>query len=89
MQKKLIIDLQHKIELIPMDFDQFNLVLSEDKKQIFYTYDTKNSNTGITSLLQLMRENGLKLKDLKTEQSTLENIFINLVKGANDELVRH
>ena len=52
-------------------------------------YDTKNSNTGITSLLQLMREKGLKLKDLKTEQSTLENIFINLVKGANNELVRH
>ena len=36
-----------------------------------------------------MREKGLKLKDLKTEQSTLENIFINLVKGANDELVRN
>ena len=88
-QKKLIIDLQHKIELIPIEFNQFNLVLSEDKKQIFYTYDTKNSNTGITSLLQLMREKGFKLKDLKTEQSTLENIFINLVKGANDELVRN
>ena len=88
-QKKLIIDLQSKIKKIPTEFNKFNLILSENKKQIFYTYDTKKINTGITSLLQLMRKKGLKLKDLKTEQSSLENIFVNLVKGSNDELVRH
>ena len=61
----------------------------QNKKQISYIYNTKSSNTGITSLLQLMRDKGLALKDLKTEESSLENIFVNLVKGANDELVRH
>jgi len=88
-QKKLIIDLQSTIESIPKELQQYNLILSDNKKQISYIYNTKSSNTGITSLLQLMRDKGLVLKDLKTEESSLENIFVNLVKGANDELVRH
>ena len=53
-----------------------------------YTYDTKNDRTGITTLLNLIREEGLNLKDLNTEKSSLESIFINLVKGSNDELFR-
>ena len=88
-QKKLIIDLQSTIESIPKELQQYNLILNDNKKQISYIYNTKSSNTGITSLLQLMRDKGLVLKDLKTEESSLENIFVNLVKGANDELVRH
>ena len=60
-QKKLIIDLHSVIESIPLEFKKFNLTLSDNKKQIFYTYDTKKSNTGITSLLQLLRKKGLKL----------------------------
>ena len=88
-QKKLIIDLQSTIESIPKELQQYNLILSDNKKKISYIYNTKSSNTGITSLLQLMRDKGLVLKDLKTEESSLENIFVNLVKGANDELVRN
>ena len=88
-QKKLIIDLQSTIESIPKELQQYNLILSDNKKQISYIYNSKSSNTGITSLLQLMRDKGLALKDLKTEETSLENIFVNLVKGANDELVRH
>ena len=87
-QKKLIIELQDKIAEIPYNLKNYNLVLKKDGTQITYTYDTKNDRTGITTLLNLIREEGLNLKDLNTEKSSLESIFINLVKGANDELLR-
>ena len=53
-----------------------------------YIYDTKNENLGITSLLQILKDNNIKIKDIKTEQSSLENIFINLVKESKDEFPR-
>ena len=88
-QKKLIIDLQTSIKSLPILLKNFNLELNNEGNKIIYTYDTKNENTGITSLLQTLRDEGIKLKDINTEQSSLENIFINLVKGSNDELARN
>ena len=88
-QKKLIIDLQSSIKSLPILLKNLNLELNNEGNKIIYTYDTKNENTGITSLLQTLRDEGIKLKDINTEQSSLENIFINLVKGSNDELARH
>ena len=88
-QKKLIIDLQSSIKSLPILLKNFNLELNNEGNKIIYTYDTKNENTGITSLLQTLRDEGIKLKDINTEQSSLENIFINLVKGSNDELARN
>ena len=88
-QKKLIIDLQSSIESLPILLKNLNLELNNEGNKIIYTYDTKNENTGITSLLQSLRDEGIKLKDINTEQSSLENIFINLVKGSNDELARN
>ena len=88
-QKKLIIDLQSSIKSLPILLKNFNLELNNEGNKIIYTYDTKNENTGITSLLQTLRDEGIKLKDINTEQTSLENIFINLVKGSNDELARH
>jgi ABC-2 type transport system ATP-binding protein len=87
-QKKLIIELQEKIQGIPDKFKHFNLIVNENLNQITYTYDTKNERTGITELLSLIKSEGFILKDLNTEKSSLESIFINLVKGANDELLR-
>jgi ABC-2 type transport system ATP-binding protein len=87
-QKKLIIELQEKIQGIPDKLKNFNLIVNEDLNQITYTYDTKNERTGITELLNLIKSEGFILKDLNTEKSSLESIFINLVKGANDELLR-
>ena len=49
-----------------------------------YTYSLKEKQTGITNLLQDLKDTGLKLKDLKTEQSNLENIFVNLVRENNE-----
>ena len=88
-QKKLIIDLQSSIKSLPILLKNLNLELNNEGNKIIYTYDTKNENTGITSLLQTLRDEGIKLKDINTQQSSLENIFINLVKGSNDELARH
>ena len=88
-QKKLIIDLQSSIKSLPILLKNLNLELNNEGNKIIYTYDTKNENTGITSLLQTLRDEGIKLKDINTEQSSLENIFINLVKGSNDELARN
>ena len=88
-QKKLIIDLQSSIKILPNSLKNYNLVLSKEGNKITYIYDTKNKNTGITSLLQIIRDEGIKLKDINTEQSSLESIFVNLVKGSNDELARH
>ena len=88
-QKKLIIDLQSSIKSLPILLKNSNLELNNEGNKIIYTYDTKNENTGITSLLQTLGNEGIKIKDINTEQSSLENIFVNLVKGSNDELARH
>ena len=53
-----------------------------------YVYNTKNENLGITSLLQVLREEKIKLSDIKTEQSSLENIFVNLLKDSENEHTR-
>ena len=87
-EKKLIIDLQHSLKRLPDSLNNYNLILEEGNK-IIYLYDTKNKNTGITSLLQSLKDEGIKLKDINTEKNSLENIFINLVKGSNNELERH
>ena len=51
---------------------------------LIYTYNVQAEKTGITDLLQGLKDAGLKLKDLKTEQSTLEKIFVDLVKENNE-----
>ena len=78
-QKKLIVELQSPINSIPSVLQQYNLDLSTDGSKLSYTYDAKSQKTGITSLLQSLRKNKIRLKDLKTEQSSLEKIFVNLV----------
>ena len=83
-EKKLTIDLHEKAETIPESLKKYDLDLSKDKLSITYTYDVQNQRTGITNLLQDLRDQGLKLKDIKTEQSTLEKIFVNLVKESNE-----
>ena len=54
------------------------------KRQLEYTYNFKEKRTGITNLLQDIKDSGLKLRDLKTEQSSLEKIFVSLVKENNE-----
>ena len=82
--KKLTVELQNEISKIPNSLDKYNLVLGTNKMSIDYTYNVQAEQTGITNLLQDLKDTGLKLKDLKTEQSTLEKIFVSLVKENNE-----
>ena len=68
------------INVIPTNLDKFNLKIDNTKKILTYTYDTRADKTGITSLLSEIKNQGMTLKDLSTEQSSLESIFLNLVK---------
>ena len=82
--KKLTVELQDEISKIPGSLDKYKLVLGSSKMSIDYTYNVQSEQTGITNLLQDLKDAGLKLKDLKTEQSTLEKIFVSLVKENNE-----
>ncbi len=83
-RKKLRIDLHEKTEIIPENLRKYDLELSGNKLSLTYSYDTQKQRTGITNLLQDIKDQGLKLKDLKTEESTLEKIFVTLVKENNE-----
>ena len=82
--KKLTVDLQEEIFELPNSLVKYNLKIGKDKMSIDYKYNVQAKQTGITNLLQDLKDAGLKLKDLKTEQSTLEKIFVTLVKENNE-----
>jgi ABC-2 type transport system ATP-binding protein len=82
--KKLNIELQEKITEIPKDLAKYNLEIDDEHMSLIYTYNVGTEKTGITNLLQDLKDTGLKLRDLKTEQSNLEKIFVNLVKEDNE-----
>ena len=82
--KKLTVDLQEEIFELPNSLEKYNLEIGKDNMSIDYKYNVQAKQTGITNLLQDLKDAGLKLKDLKTEQSTLEKIFVTLVKENNE-----
>ena len=80
-KKQLILDLKNPIEVLPESLVKYQLEVSADGSQLTYTYDTHSTRTGITALLQSLNEAGLSMRDLKTSQSSLEDIFVNLVRS--------
>ena len=78
-QKKLTIQLQEKVMQLPESLSKYNLELASDGFSLAYSYDKESKQTGITNLLQQVKDSGMKLSDLKTEQGTLEDIFVSLV----------
>ena len=87
-QKILKIELNKELKIFPPNIKKFDLKLDKSKKILIYTYDTRKEKTGITTLLNEIKKNGIILKDITTEVSSLEEIFINLVKESNDQLAR-
>ena len=83
-RKKLIVELQDEIKEISGSLAKYNLIIGNNKMSLEYTYDLKEQQTGITDLLQDLKDSGLKLRDLKTEQSNLEKIFVSLVRENNE-----
>ena len=82
--KKLTVELQDEIKEIPISLKKYNLIIGDNKMSLDYTYNISEKATGITNLLQDLKDSGLKLKDLKTEQNNLEKIFVSLVRENNE-----
>lgn len=79
-KKRLTLLLQQKIDAIPEILHGQNLTLSDDGLEMTYTYDAQGERTGITSLLGDLRNAGIRFRDLQTTQSSLEEIFVGLVR---------
>jgi len=79
-QKLLTIELQDKIETIPDSLKDYNLMITNKGQSLCFTYNSQAESTGITALLQEVKSSGLRLKDLKSDQTSLENIFEKLLK---------
>ena len=80
-QKQLQIDLTTAIETVPDALAAYKLELVDTGRALLYSYDTRGERTGITSLLADLASAGLTMRDLRTKQSSLENIFVGLVAG--------
>jgi ABC-2 type transport system ATP-binding protein len=78
--KRLTLQLQSKVDAIPESLASYRLQLGEGGRELTYDYDTKGERTGITSLLSDLRNAGIRISDLDTEQSSLEDIFVSLVR---------
>jgi ABC-2 type transport system ATP-binding protein len=79
-KKELSLQLQAPLDELPAALAQHRLTLSADGTELSYTYDTQGERTGIMALLQDLGDAGIRLKDLSTTQSSLEDIFVNLVR---------
>jgi ABC-2 type transport system ATP-binding protein len=80
-RKRLKLHLQSRIEAIPTALSPYNLELADQGYGLVYDYDTKGERTGITSLLSDLRNAGIKFSDLETTQTSLEDIFVSLVRA--------
>ena len=80
-QKKLVVELREPVRSLPDSLAPWALELGERGDRVTYTYDTRGERTGITALLQALSDAGMPLKDLSTTQSSLEDIFVDLVEA--------
>lgn len=81
-RKQLTLALHEPLKAIPDSLNGTALELSEDGSELTYTYDTQGERTGITTLLGKLSDAGIRFRDLQTSQSSLEEIFVNLVRDA-------
>jgi ABC-2 type transport system ATP-binding protein len=79
-KKQLILNLDNPLSEIPQQLASFDLETSSDSNELIYSYDSQAEHTGITALLNELREAGIHFHDVKTTQSSLEEIFVDLVK---------
>jgi ABC-2 type transport system ATP-binding protein len=79
-KKQLTLHLHEALEAIPSALSAYRLELSADKSDLIYTYDTQGDRTSIATILDEIEKSGIKFKDLQTTQSSLEDIFVSLVR---------
>jgi ABC-2 type transport system ATP-binding protein len=82
-KKQLTLHLHHRLETIPNELAPHRLVLAADGRELVYTYDTRGERTGITTLLADLNRAGIRFRDLNTTQSSLEDIFVDLVRQSS------
>ncbi len=80
-EKRLILHLMEPLAAVPPALSAYKLALSPDSLRLTYTYDTRGESSDITHLLDALDNAGIQFKDLETRQSSLEEIFVNLVKA--------
>jgi ABC-2 type transport system ATP-binding protein len=78
--KQLTLHLQQKLEAIPPELGMYSLSLTDGGRALVYNYDAQGERTGITGLLQDLRQAGIRFRDLETSQSSLEDIFVDLLR---------
>jgi ABC-2 type transport system ATP-binding protein len=78
-KKQLKLQLQKKLVAVPPELERHRLALTSDGGGLIYSYDTQGERTGITALLQDLNQAGIRFRDLETTQSSLEDIFVDLV----------
>ncbi len=79
-KKQMTLQLSAQLAAVPTSLADFPLELNADGHELVYTYDTRSERTGITTLLAALAEAGIRFKDLSTTQSSLEEIFVSLVR---------
>jgi ABC-2 type transport system ATP-binding protein len=79
-KKQLTLHLQEPLKAVPQGLTDYDLALENDGADLVYTFDAQAEDTGIAALLRRLSERGVDFKDLRTEQSSLEDIFVNLVR---------
>ncbi len=80
-KRQLLVELAESVSAVPDALSPWALQLSDDGRWLVYDYDPRNSDTGVSDLLHAIREAGLNMKDLQTTKSSLEEIFVNLVRA--------
>lgn len=80
-KKQLTLQLQERMEAVPPELADWNLALKADGLELEYSFDSNSENTGIPALLRRLLELGIGYRDLNTQQSSLEDIFVSLVSG--------
>ena len=78
-KKMLVLHLAEPLTSIPSQLANYKLILGDDGSELTYHYDTKQERTGITALLGELNDAGIRFNDLKTSQTSLEEIFVGLV----------
>jgi ABC-2 type transport system ATP-binding protein len=79
-KKQLTLHLQKKLDAVPAELAKHRLTLAADGNELVYNYDTQGERTGITALLGDLNVAGIRFRDLHTTQSSLEDIFVDLVR---------
>lgn len=83
-RKQLRVDLAQPLERVPDSLASYNLLLEGEGERLIYEYDTSADRTGITSLLAALAEAGIRLRDISTRQSSLEDIFVEIVERGDE-----